>query len=88
MGRSIDALSDIERIAFYRQLALEALQRAQKAATDDQVAAYLDIATRWSSIADEVERWSARQVGLEAGNGQDGKTGHSGKGHQDRGRNH
>jgi hypothetical protein len=66
VGRSIDALSDAERIAFYRQLALEALQRAQRAATDHQATAYLDIATRWTSIADEVERWAARQAELEA----------------------
>jgi hypothetical protein len=68
VGRSIDALSDCERVAFYRQLALQALQRAQNAATDDQVTAYLDIATRWTSIADEVERWTARQAELEARN--------------------
>ena len=68
MGRSIDALSDSERVAFYRQLALDALQRAKAATNDDQVTAYLDIATRWTSIADEVERWALRQAELEARN--------------------
>lgn len=66
MGRSIDALSDNERIAFYRQLALEALRCAQGASTDDQAIAYLDIATRWTSIADEVEEWAARRADREA----------------------
>jgi len=68
VGRSIDALSDSERVAFYRQLALDALQRAKAATNDDQVTAYLDIATRWTSIADEVERWALRQAELEARN--------------------
>jgi hypothetical protein len=68
VGRSIDVLSDSERVAFYRQLALEALQLAQIAITDDQATAYLDIATRWTSIADEVERWTMRQSELEARN--------------------
>jgi hypothetical protein len=66
LGQSIDALSDSERIAFYRQLALEALQRAKTATTDDQAVAYLDIATRWTSIADDVDRWKTRRSGLEA----------------------
>jgi hypothetical protein len=70
VGSSIDALSDSERIAFYRQLALEALQRAQTATKDDQATAYLDIATHWTSIADEVEHWSARRAELEALNGE------------------
>jgi hypothetical protein len=74
VGRSIDALSDGERVAFYRQLALQALQRAQDAATDDQVTAYLDIATRWTSIADEVEQWTMRQAELEARNRESAKS--------------
>jgi hypothetical protein len=65
-GRSIDALSDRERIAFYRQLALEALQRAKNSASGEQAIAYLDIATRWTTIADDVEQRIAHHAELEA----------------------
>jgi len=68
VGRSIDALSDSERVAFYRQLARDAFQRAKTAETEDHKMAYLDIASRWTSIADEVERWTTRQAELEARN--------------------
>lgn len=83
MGQSIDALSDAERIAFYRQLALEALQRAKTATTDDQAVAYLDIATRWTSIAEDVERWNTRRSGLEARIRKAGRVDHVEKGRQE-----
>ena len=62
VGKPIDKLSDEERIAFYRALALESAQRAQIADTDHHKAAYLDIAQRWAAIADEVEQLMRREL--------------------------
>ena len=62
MGKPIDKLSDEERIAYYRALALEAAQRAQMANTDHHKAGYLDIAQRWAAIADEVEQLIRREL--------------------------
>ena len=44
MGKSIESLSDQERIAYYRALAQEALERAHRATTDFHKAAHLEIA--------------------------------------------
>jgi hypothetical protein len=64
VGRSIEALAGTERVAFYRNLSLEALKRAQAANQDDQKVAYLEIAQRWSAIADEVEQILKREAEL------------------------
>jgi hypothetical protein len=56
LGKTIDALSDEERIAYYRSLALEALKHARDTSTDEQRAAFLKIAASWASLADEVGR--------------------------------
>jgi hypothetical protein len=80
-GRSIDALSERERVAFYRQLALEALQRAQTATSDEQATAYLDIARRWTLIAEEVEQWTARGAEREARRREAGKCDYDEKWH-------
>lgn len=62
MARSIDSLSDDERIAYYRRLALDALDKARNASTDANKAAFLDIAMSWMGIADEVRRVMDREA--------------------------
>ena len=54
--RPIELLSDQERIAYYRELAVDALKCALDAETDGLRVAYADIAARWSVIADEAQR--------------------------------
>jgi hypothetical protein len=62
MGRSIDAFSDGERIAYYRQMVLEALRSGGEAITDSDRVGHLEVAQRWASIADEVEQVTQRQA--------------------------
>jgi len=52
----IDALSNEDRIEHYRELALEAMEHAQKSAVDAHRAAFLTIAAHWAALADDVER--------------------------------
>jgi len=68
VGASFDALSNHERIERYRDLAAEALARAQDSATDEHRAAYLNIAASWAVLADEVERQARREADLAAMN--------------------
>ena len=56
VGKPVDQLSDEERIAYYRNLSVNALQKAQAASTDEHRAAFLDIARNWAAIARDVEK--------------------------------
>ena len=62
MDKSIDAFSDRERIAYYRQMALDALRSGGEAAGDSDRIGHLEVAQRWASIADEVEQVTQRQA--------------------------
>ena len=61
MARSIDALSDEERISYYRHLSREAFAHARDARDDRYRAAYLEIANRWTQVADDLEQVLANQ---------------------------
>ncbi|HLY06353.1 MAG TPA: hypothetical protein VKR31_11455 [Rhizomicrobium sp.] len=62
MDKPIDALSAEERIAHYRELARVTMGYAQNAASDEQRAAWLSIASGWAALADEVERQAQREA--------------------------
>ena len=56
MSKRWESLSPQERAARYRQFAAEALQRAAEAAIESAKAGHLDMAARWDSLAQDIER--------------------------------
>ena len=61
VGQSDELVPAEKRVAYYRAMAAEALRLAQAAGDEAQKASYLDIAARWNTLANEVERRSAWQ---------------------------
>lgn len=55
LGKSFEALSAPERVAYYRGMAAESLKLATMIEDCDQKANFLDCAARWLSLAHEVE---------------------------------
>lgn len=66
MMSPVAALSNEQRIAYYRALGLEAMNHAQKCTADELRAAWLGIAANWAVLADEVERQAQREAAMEA----------------------
>jgi hypothetical protein len=64
--RAMDELSDEERIAHCRGLAIEALKHAFGAENSEIRGAYAEIAVRWSAIADELQRLMLQKYRLKA----------------------
>jgi hypothetical protein len=62
VGKPVDQLSDEERIAYYRNLSVNALQKAQAASTNEHRAAFLDIARSWAAIARDVEKLMSHEA--------------------------
>ena len=67
MGRSFEALSVRERIAYYRGMSAEALRLATTTDDHDQKANYLDCASRWLALANEVENLQAHLADFRKG---------------------
>jgi hypothetical protein len=57
----LETLPLVQRLARYRQLSQEALQKATDSGTDDMRAGYLSMAAGWHMLATEVERLRERQ---------------------------
>lgn len=66
VGMSIAGLSNDERIAHYRGLALQAMDHAQRSAAVEHRCAWLSIAATWAALADEVERQARRAAEIAA----------------------
>ncbi len=65
MGAAVNAFSGldpVERAKRYRELAAEAQQRAEMAATEDGRKVYLLIAARWLELASDMEVAPVRQA--------------------------
>ena len=62
MDKAIAALTDAERVAHYRERALQSMDHAQQSDTDGDRAAWLTVASKWAALADDVERQSRREV--------------------------
>src|SRR5437763_8669357 len=56
MEQALQSLAPRERAARYRQFAAEALLRATEAENDFAKAGHLDMAARWDSLAQDMER--------------------------------
>ena len=64
LGRSIEALSARERVVYYRGMAAEAVLLAKTANDGEQKASFLDCASRWLSLAHEVENLQEHLAGF------------------------
>ena len=60
LGRSVETLSNAERIEYYRAMAELTLQLSQRTEKDERKAHYLDSASHWLALATEVESCSER----------------------------
>ena len=67
MGRSFEALSAHERVAYYRGMAAESLRLATMIDDCDQKANFIDCAARWLSLAHEVENLQQHIVSFRKG---------------------
>ena len=56
MAQRSDCLPPEKRAAYYRQLAADVLRLAQMSSFEEIRNEYLDLASRWSALADEIER--------------------------------
>lgn len=68
MENPVSTLSNQDRIAHYRRLAIEAMHHAHESSGDDHRYAFLAIASAWAALADEVERQQRREVAIAAMN--------------------
>jgi hypothetical protein len=65
MGRSVESLPPEKRAEHYRELANEAIRKAQKTPAPERRTEFLALAGGWHSMAIEAERLVAKQVSPE-----------------------
>lgn len=56
MDKRWESFSPQERAARYREFAAEALRRAEEAESGSTKAGHVDMAARWDSLAQDIER--------------------------------
>jgi len=60
MARSMEGLSSEQRIAHYRNMSAEALRQSQTAENQETKAGFIDNASSWLALANEVEHLAGR----------------------------